>query len=163
MGLVGHLEVDRGGWQPGWCLLCMCVALRSQCLDCRLGRKAGGLRIHGGPRSPLLKISRKKNWWSQIYSIFSGNFSFREKKNVFFTAGCKGEMPLKDLAEFRKSPKIHFWTIVYRSVLFCTDFDPFGTDFGQFWAILGHFRRFWADFELILTKFGVFWIDFEGF
>ena len=35
----------------------MCVDLRSQCPDRRVGRKAGGLRIHGGPRGPLLKIS----------------------------------------------------------------------------------------------------------
>ena len=34
----------------------MCVDLRSQCPDRRVGRKAGGLRIHGGPRGPLLKI-----------------------------------------------------------------------------------------------------------
>ena len=41
----------------------------------------------------------------------------REKKNFFFAAGRKGEMPLKDLAEFQNSPKTRFgpfWTDLYR-------------------------------------------------
>ena len=95
------------------------------------------------------------------FTPFSVAISVLEKKKIF-TVGCKGEMPLKDLAEFRKSPKIHFWTISYHSA----DFDPF-------WTILDHFRSILTEFGPILDNFGPFWTifvdfgpiwkDFEGF
>ena len=65
-------------------------------------------------------------------------------------SGRGGEMPQKDLAEFRNSPKIQFRP-------FCTDFGPFRTNLDQIWTIL---EQFWAIFECfgpILADSGPFW------
>ena len=62
----------------------------------------------GGKKNFPKKKFPKKKIGGPKFTPFSVAISVLEKKKIYFTVGCKGEMPPKDLAEFLKSPKIHF-------------------------------------------------------